>query len=311
MTGREFEGNPAVLSRKLAKSFGARQAVIDLDLQVDTGTIYGFLGPNGAGKTTVIRLILGLLRPTSGSIEIFGCDVTRDRLRAARQVGSLLEARATYDHLTGRENLDNTRRLLELDKREIDRVLELVEIAPAADRRVGHYSLGMRQRLGLARALLGHPKLLVLDEPMNGLDPDGMRELRGVIRALPERTGATVFLSSHLLQEVEQIVSHVGVIREGRLVLQGAIADMLALIPSDLLLRTRDNTAAAAVLHEANYAPELEGDRIRIALKRGDEESAGITRRLIEHGCDVFEASLRRGSLEEVYLQSSIAKKAA
>ena len=300
----------AIFSQNLTKRFGTRLAVDGVALNVEAGTIYGFLGPNGAGKTTIIRLILGLLRPTSGSVEVFGCDIARDRLRAARQIGSLLEARATYDHLTGRENLDGTRRLLGLGASEIDRVLDLVEIAHAADRKVGHYSLGMRQRLGLARALLGHPKLLVLDEPMNGLDPDGMRELRGVIRGLPARTGATVFLSSHLLQEVEQVVSHIGVIREGRLVLQGAIGEMLALIPSDLLIRTHDNAGAAASLSQSGFEPQLEDDRIRIRLKRGDEEVARITRLLIERRFDVFEATLRRGSLEELYLQSSQAKAA-
>jgi len=294
----------------LTKRFGGRVAVDGVGLNVEAGAIYGFLGPNGAGKTTIIRLILGLLRPTSGSVEVFGCDIARDRLRAARQTGSLLEARATYDHLTGRENLDGTRRLLGLGASEIDRVLDLVEIAHAADRKVGHYSLGMRQRLGLARALLGHPKLLVLDEPMNGLDPDGMRELRGVIRGLPARTGATMFLSSHLLQEVEQVVSHIGVIRQGRMVLQGEIGEMLALIRSDLLVRTRDNAGAAAVLSQAGFESLLEDDRIRVRLARGDEEAARITRLLIERGFDMFEATLRRGSLEELYLQSSQAKAA-
>jgi ABC-type multidrug transport system ATPase subunit len=300
----------AVFSENLTKRFGARVAVAGVALRVEAGSIYGFLGPNGAGKTTIIRLILGLLRPTQGSVQVFGRDVARERIKAARQIGSLLEARATYDHLTGRENLDGTRRLLGLEKSEIDRVLDLVEITAAADRKVGHYSLGMRQRLGLARALLGHPRLLVLDEPTNGLDPDGMRELRGVIRGLPERTGATVFLSSHLLQEVEQLVSHVGVIRDGRLVLQGAIREMLALIPSDLLIRTSDNAGAATGLRQAGLQPRLEDDRIRLRLTRGDDEAAQITRRLVEHGFDVFEATLRRGSLEELYLQSSQAKAA-
>lgn len=308
--GARTQQELAIFSQKLTKRFGARVAVDQVDIKVEARTIYGFLGPNGAGKTTIIRLILGLLKPTSGSVSVFGHDVARDRLGAARQVGSLLEARATYDHLTGRENLDSTRRLLGLEASEIERVLELVEIAHAADRKVGHYSLGMRQRLGLARALLGHPKLLVLDEPMNGLDPDGMRELRGVIRSLPERTGATVFLSSHLLQEVEHVVSHIGVIRNGRMVLQGAIREMLALIPADLLIRTRDNAAAVALLRGAGYTSQIEDDRIRVRLARGDDEAARITRMLVERGCDVFEAAVRRGSLEELYLQSSQAKAA-
>ncbi len=293
----------AVESRDLGKRFGGQWAVDGVDLRVEAGSVYGFLGRNGAGKTTTIRLILGLLRPSRGSVSVFGADVARARIAAARMTGSLLEARATYDQLTGRENLDSTRRMLGLPATEIDRVLALVEMAGAADRKVGHYSLGMRQRLGLARALLGGPRLLVLDEPMNGLDPDGIRDMRAVIRALPERTGATVLLSSHLLSEVEQIASHIGLMHDGRLVLQGPIGDLLKAATADLHIRTPDAARAMALLTAAGYAPAEEAEGLSLALSGGDAEAARINRRLVEGGCAVAALSLRHPDLETLYMR--------
>jgi len=292
----------AIESRGLGKRFGARWAVEDVDLSVQAGSVYGFLGRNGAGKTTTIRLILGLLRPTAGAVSVFGLDVARERMAAARLTGSLLEARATYDQLTGHENLDTTRRLLGLPATEIGRVLDMVEMTGAARRRVGHYSLGMRQRLGLARALLGGPRLLVMDEPMNGLDPDGIREMRHIIRALPERTGATVFLSSHLLSEVEQIATHIGLMHDGRLVMQGPIG---TLMPKAVELRIRagDPGRAVEVLAAAGHTPVRTGDGLTVALTGGDAEAAALNRRLVEAGCAVAELSARKPDLETLYMQ--------
>ncbi len=171
----------------------------------------------------------------------------------------------------------------------------------AAERKMGHYSLGMRQRLGLARAMLGGPRLLVLDEPMNGLDPDGMRDMRAIIRALPERTGATVLMSSHLLGEVQQTATHIGLMHDGRLVLQGAIGDMLRLVTPDLFVRTNDQGRAMNVL--GGYGPTLEGAGVSLKLKGGDAEAARINRELIEAGLDVIELSLRQTTLETLYVQ--------
>lgn len=299
----EGQSELAIASVGLGKRFGSRWAVDGVDLHVEAGSVYGFLGRNGAGKTTTIRLILGLLRPTRGSVSVFGLDVARERIRAARLMGSLLEARATYDQLTGRENLDSTRLMLGLPATEIDRVLELVEMSGAAHRKVGHYSLGMRQRLGLARALLGSPRLLIMDEPMNGLDPDGIRDMRGVIRALPERTGATVFLSSHLLSEVEQIATHIGLMHDGKLVLQGGIGALLKGAASELYLRTADLAATAKRLAAAGYSPRVEGEGLSLPLAGGDGEAAHINRRLVEAGCAVAELSLRHPDLEALYMQ--------
>jgi ABC-2 type transport system ATP-binding protein len=295
----------AIESRNLSKSFGPRRAVAGVDLHVEQGAIYGFLGRNGAGKTTAIRLILGLLRPSAGQVRVFGHDVTTDRIAAARHIGSLVEARATYDKLTGRENLDSARRLLGLPATEIDRVLDIVDLSGAADRRVGQYSLGMRQRLGLARALLGAPGLLILDEPMNGLDPAGIRDMRDVIRQMPERCGATVFLSSHLLSEVEQMVSHIGLMHHGRLLVQGEIGALLTSRRQDLSLRTSNQAQALHLLAEAGFAAAVEDQAILVSLTGNADAAAGIIGRgLVEAGLEVFELSRRRRSLEDLFAEA-------
>jgi ABC-type multidrug transport system ATPase subunit len=292
----------AIESDDLGKRFGARWAVRDLALRVEPGSIYGFLGRNGAGKTSTIRLMLGLLRPDAGGVRIFGDDVAADRIAAARHIGSLIDARATYDQLTGRENLDGARRLLRLPAGEIDRVLELVDLRDSADRKVGHYSLGMRQRLGLARALLGGPRLLILDEPMNGLDPAGIRDMRTIIRQMPERVGAAVFLSSHLLSEVEQIVTHVGLMHHGRLARQGAIGALLADGAARIDLQANDPVAAAQALAAMDYAVATTGQGLRITLKRGtDGEIGAINRDLVGAGIDVVALARSRRSLEDMF----------
>jgi ABC-2 type transport system ATP-binding protein len=218
----------AIATAGLGRSFGEHVAVDGVDLLVPERAVYGFLGQNGAGKTTTIRLLLGLLKPTAGTASIFGLDVRRNRREAARLIGALVETPSHYDHLTARENLAITRRLLGAEKSEIDRVLETVDMTYAADRRVGGYSLGMRQRLGIARALIGRPRLLLLDEPTNGLDPHGILDMRKLIGSLPEREGITMFVSSHILAEVEQTATHLGLMHEGRLLLQSPVAELRA-----------------------------------------------------------------------------------
>ena len=211
----------AIQTQNLTRRFGHRIAVDQVSMAVPKRAVYGFLGRNGAGKTTTLKMLLGLIRPSAGSAMIDGIDVARDRIGAARRVGALLEAHGFYVNLTGGENLDLTRTLLGVASTEVDRVLEVVEMRADASRRVSDYSLGMRQRLALARAMLGAPPVLVLDEPTNGLDPDGIADMRRFLKALPERTGATVLLSSHLLGEIEQTATHIGIVNEGRLVLEG------------------------------------------------------------------------------------------
>jgi lantibiotic transport system ATP-binding protein len=299
----------AVRSIGLGKRFGSLWAMRDVDLAVPTRAIYGFLGSNGAGKTTTIRTLLGLLHPSEGAIHVFGADSVRNRRAVARKIGALLDARATYDQLSGRENLEITTRLLKLPPTEIDRVLDYVSLSKDAAGKVAHYSLGMRQRLGLARALLGSPELLILDEPMNGLDPDGIRDMRAIIRDLPVRAGATVFLSSHLLSEVEHVATHIGLMQSGRLILQGEIDNVLAGVPAELRIRATPMALAGSRLRESGYVAEARENAFVVPLTRGDVEAAQINRQLFDSGVNVIESTHRRASLEALYTQLAAAHK--
>ncbi|NPA26931.1 MAG: ABC transporter ATP-binding protein [Chloroflexi bacterium] len=220
---------PVLHLEKLTKDYGSVRAVDGLDLDVYPGECFGFLGPNGAGKTTTIGMILGLLWPTRGRVEVFGQEVTPMRTAALRQVGALVGAPGFYPYLSGRANLRLLARLYpQVGAARIDEVLALVGLdASAARRKVKTYSTGMKQRLGLAAALLHEPKLLILDEPTNGLDPIGMAEMRRLLRELAAQ-GVTIFLSSHLLHEVEQICDRVAILHRGRIVAQGPVAELLA-----------------------------------------------------------------------------------
>ena len=295
---------PAIETHDLSRHFGRHLAVDGLSMTVPKKAVYGFLGRNGAGKTTTLKMVLGLIRPTSGQALICGIDVSRDRIGAARKVGALLEAHGLYGNLTGRENLDLTRTLLDLPVTEIDRVLDVVEMSDSARRRVSDYSLGMRQRLGLARAMLGAPPVLILDEPTNGLDPDGIADMRRFLKDLPARSGATVLLSSHLLGEIEQCASHIGIVHNGRLVLEGELAALKAGTAPEIALRTLDTEQATAVLSAFGLVTRPDADGLCVLLRIGDDAdqvSASLNRALIEAGITVFAIGPRARSLEGLY----------
>ena len=299
---------PAIETRGLTRRFGARTAVDAISMTVPDRSVYGFLGRNGAGKTTTLKMLLGLLKPTAGSAFVCGFDVARDRIAAARRIGALLEAHGLYPNLSGRENLDLTRTLLGLPATEVDRALEVVERSEHARRRVSDYSLGMRQRLGLARAMLGAPPVLVLDEPTNGLDPDGIADMRRFLKALPDRTGATVLLSSHLLGEIEQTATHVGIVHEGRLVLEGDLASIKADQAPEIALRVDDPVRAARVLRDHDLTVTEAGDELIARLRPGydhDSAVAGLNRALVSAGVGVFAVGARTRSLEGIYRQAS------
>ncbi|MET3666942.1 ABC transporter ATP-binding protein [Caulobacter sp. 1776] len=299
----------AIETEGLTRRFGARRAVDDVSMAVPERAVYGFLGRNGAGKTTTLKMVLGLIRPTAGVARVSGLDVTRDRIRAARKVGALLEAHGFYGNLTGAENLALTTTLLGVPATEIDRVLEVVEMRADAGRKVAGYSLGMRQRLGLARAMLGAPPVLVLDEPTNGLDPDGIADMRRFLKRLPERTGATVLLSSHLLGEIEQAATHVGVVNDGRLVLEGELARLKADLPPEIVLRTGDDVRAVALLAGHDLIAARTETGLTAPLRVGDDvdqAAATLTRVLVQAGVPVFAIGPRDRSLEDIYRRVAI-----
>lgn len=294
----------AIETRALTRRFKRHLAVDAVSMTVPDKAVYGFLGRNGAGKTTTLKMLLGLIAPTGGQARIAGIDVARDRLAAARKVGALLEAHGFYGNLSGRENLDLTRALLGLPRTEIDRVLEVVEMREHAGKRVSDFSLGMRQRLGLARAMLGAPPVLILDEPTNGLDPDGIADMRRFLRALPERTGATVLLSSHLLGEIEQTATHVGILSEGRLVLEGELERLKADLAPEVVFQTDDQTRAAALATARGFTLDVTDERAVARLKPGEDArmaSAALNRALIEADLAVFSIGPRARSLEGIY----------
>lgn len=294
----------AIETHHLSRRFGRHLAVDRVSMTVPDKSVYGFLGRNGAGKTTTLKMLLGLLRPTEGTAIVGGVDVRRDRVAASRRVGALLEAHGFYANLTGRENLDLTRTLLDLKATEIDRVLEVVDMQAHARRRVSDFSLGMRQRLGLARAMLGAPAVLILDEPTNGLDPDGIADMRRFLRALPERTGATVLLSSHLLGEIEQTATHIGIVNEGRLVLEGELSRLKADLKPEIIVRCSDPSRAADILRRHDLTLVEGQDGLISRLRSGDDAnrtSAGLNHALISAGIDVFAIGARAPSLEGIY----------
>ena len=264
----------------LCKQYGNALRVAHLDLDVPEGSVYGFLGPNGAGKSTTLKMILGLVRPTAGDIRVLGKKMDGgNRLAVLRQVGSLIESPSYYGHLTGEENLRIVQTLRGVPEKNIREVLQIVRLDGQRGKKVAHYSLGMKQRLGLAAALLGYPKLLILDEPTNGLDPAGIQEMRELICSLPERFGMTVVVSSHLLSEIDQMADHVAIIREGELVFQDTLEALHGRSRHHLALRTTNNAVARAILQEKSVpCQEEEGYLILPILS--DEIAAQLTRLL-------------------------------
>jgi ABC-2 type transport system ATP-binding protein len=294
----------ALASNGLTKQFRGGQLAVDgIDLAVPTGSVYGFLGPNGSGKTTTIRMLLGLIQPTSGSHDVLGLPMPAGQADALPLVGSLVEGPAFYPHLSGRDNLarldaaDRTANRATMRHR-IDGALDRVGLLAAADKRYRAYSLGMKQRLGIATSLLRQRRLVILDEPTNGLDPQGTREVRALIREIAG-DGTTVFVSSHLLAEVEQVCTHVGVMRTGKLVYQGPLADLRG--QARLLVRTPKPDRAVTVLRDIGLAGVTQvGQEVRADL--GDMLPEVINERLVHAGVPVAGLDTPRRSLEDEFV---------
>lgn len=288
----------------LSKKYGGALRVNDLSLRVPEGCIYGFLGPNGAGKSTTLKMILGLVRPTGGDISVFGTSLTRrHRLSILKQVGSLIESPSYYGHLTGEENLRIVQTMRGVPAQNIQEVLEIVRLSDQKNKRVAHYSLGMKQRLGLAAALLGYPRLLILDEPTNGLDPAGIQEMRELIKELPQRFGMTVLVSSHLLSEIDQMADHVGIIREGELVFQDSLAALHSRSKHHLALRTTDNARAQRLLQARHLHVSDEGEGYLMLPLLNDNTTAALVQVLAESGVGLLRLEERQKSLEDIFLE--------
>jgi ABC-2 type transport system ATP-binding protein len=293
----------AIATHDLTRRFGDHVAVDRINLEVPRQTVYGFLGPNGAGKSTTIRMLLGLLRPDEGHVHLLGRPLATHREDLLREVGALVEAPSVYEHLTGRENLRVTGYLRgSVPASAVDRALGLVNLRDAADKRVRAYSMGMKQRLGLALALLHEPRLLILDEPTNGLDPAGIHEMRTLIREVPDRAGVTVFVSSHLLSEIELMASHVGIIHDGRLVFQGSTNALKARQRPRVVLGTNRPDEAQRVLADASL-DAVPADDGQLIVHPGDKATAAqCAAALVHAGLDVHHVDVRQSSLEDTFL---------
>lgn len=293
-----------ISTKSLSYSVGQQQILDNVGLEVPRGAIYGFLGSNGAGKTTTIKILLSLLKVPSEKVFLFGKELCANRRAILQGVGSLVEQPAVYAHLTGRENLRNRAILLQIPDDRIDRVLRLVGLTEAGDKKAGHYSLGMKQRLGIALALLHDPELLILDEPTNGLDPRGMMELRELLHRLSAEQGKTIFISSHLLGEIEKIATHVGIINQGKLVFQGSVSELYGMNSHYVNLRVDDPVGAANLLLRNGYAADIDHEAVVVPYA-SDEEMAAINALLVECGYAVYSVQTDKKDLEHLFFNLS------
>lgn len=287
----------------LTKRYGQRLALDALNIEVRRGHVYGFLGPNGSGKTTTIAMALGLLAPTAGHVELFGLDTRTHRAEALRRVGATLEGTSYFPHLSARDNLRVWARVSgDATEQRIDAVLAQVGLAERARDRVRNYSLGMKQRLAVAAAIMHEPEMVILDEPTNGLDPAGIREFRALIRELAAG-GVTVFVSSHILSEVEQMCDDVAILKAGRVVAQGSVASLLRQTSSSIAIRTTDDAKAIAVLRALPWvtsAAQVDG---RLLIETPPEQATAISRALAEQQIWLSEMRPQENNLEDFFME--------
>ena len=286
--------------RGVSKSFPGVKALDKINLKVRPGTVHALMGENGAGKSTTMKMLLGLVKPTSGTIEIMGKPFNeKNRRDILASVGSLIESPSYYGHLTGRENMEIIRRLLDLPKKNIEEAVHIVRMENQMEKKVKNYSLGMKQRLGIAMALALFPKLLILDEPTNGLDPAGIEEMRELIKTLPKQYGMTVMISSHILSEIDQMATVVGIINQGCLIFQERMSVLDTQREPQIVLRTSDNNRAYQLLKKVN--PQRTADGLQIGALT-DEQTGAVVQCLCSNGISVYRVEEHRESLEDIFL---------
>lgn len=288
----------------LVHQFSPAEIVLrHINLQVPTGSIYGFLGPNGAGKTTTLKLVLGLLKKQQGSISIFGKPFDENRIPILKQVGSLIESPSLYGHLTAYENLRLLQKVYQCPRERIQEVLHLVGLPQTGKKKASQFSLGMKQRLSIAIALLHNPTLLILDEPTNGLDPSGIIEIRELLIKLNQEQGITIVISSHLLAEIEKLVTHLGIIHQGSMVFQGTMNELKSRQQQllSVVLETSDNERAIQLLADSSLTCKLDAGKI-VLPAMSKEAIARINRLLVTNGLDVYELTASGNDLESIFM---------
>lgn len=295
-------GNYAIETVGLNFNFGNQVIVKDLSLQVPKGSIYGFLGHNGAGKTTTIKILLNLLKSPSDQVFIFGKEINSNRIATLKRIGALVEQPAIYGHLTGKENLINRCILLGIKKNKADEMLALVGLTEAANKKANKYSLGMKQRLGIAQALISDPELLLLDEPTNGLDPNGIIEIRNLMIDLATKHQKTILVSSHLLAEIERTATHVGIINKGQLLFQGTINELHLLSKPMLEIEVDKIESASSFLTKSGYEIAAKTDRVITIPFTSSQNSGELNTLLIQNGFTVSSLYQQRKDLENLFL---------
>ncbi|MBZ9606662.1 ABC transporter ATP-binding protein [Clostridium estertheticum] len=286
----------------LTKKYNGRKAVNNLSIAVYEGDVYGFLGPNGAGKSTTIKSIMGLIKPTSGKVIINGYDVHIQREKAIERIGAMVESPSFYGGLSGYKNLLLMANLYELPKERVREVLEMVDMTEAANKKVSKYSLGMKQRLGIARAFLNNPNIVILDEPTNGLDPQGIKDIRKLIHDLSKQYGVTVLISSHILSEIQAVCNRIGIIEKGCLRVQGYVEELLNTDEEIIEIHTKEEEKTARLLTDMDISMKIKKfeNGIRIRLTKGNFQN--VNKLLVSNEINIENICCKENSLEDYFL---------
>ena len=291
-------------TKNLTHRFSSSETVLsNIDLQVPDGSIYGFLGPNGAGKTTTLRLILGLLKKQTGDISVFNRDFHSNRIGILKKIGSLIEAPSLYGHLTAMENLTVFQKIYQCPKERMTEVLKLVGLENTGKKKASQFSLGMKQRLSIAIALLPDPSLLILDEPTNGLDPNGIIEIRELLKKLNKENGITILVSSHLLSEIEKLVTHIGIINKGKIMFQGTLEELLNKQKqlSSIVFETNDPVKTGQIFKDNDILAEMQDGKSIIPIIE-KEKIATLTEQLIKNKIKIYGISSIKNDLESIFM---------